>query len=471
MKSISGALQAHLAQSVTTLCTCWKITRTDGQVFAFTDHDQPLTIEGVVYKSQDSFTRTSVSVGEAMAVDNMEVVGVLDDDSISEHDLRLGLFNYAAVQVFLCNWTDLSMGTLALRGGWLGEITVAPTGVYKTEIRSLTQALTAFLGDSFLPICRADLGDGRCTIPILPATWTPGEAVTVGQYVSDPAPADDAHALASYQCTTAGNTGAEPPAFNPTVGATTTESTGVVWTSMQPFRGMGVVTAVSSTSPTSNCTLTDVSYAPGGDEFTGTVFIQNKQEWINSGIGVTITVDGTVYTFYSPQAFQPWDYATWLAAAINASNAAGGIPCTASAGNTAAGVMYTIISKVDPYQSADMQLFTVTGSHGDPTSKYLQIENFAGAGTPGDPYLQGGIVTWQTGQNAGRSMEIKYYVYSTGELQLFLGMPYPIAVGDKLYWCPGCDKRRETCFFRFNNMLNFRGEPDMAGEGALLSAT
>ena len=30
MKTVSTALAAHLAQPVTTLATCWRITRTDG---------------------------------------------------------------------------------------------------------------------------------------------------------------------------------------------------------------------------------------------------------------------------------------------------------------------------------------------------------------------------------------------------------------------------------------------------------
>ena len=49
MKSVSGALATHLAGAVTTLATCWRVTRTDGAVFGFTDHDRDLVVSSVTY--------------------------------------------------------------------------------------------------------------------------------------------------------------------------------------------------------------------------------------------------------------------------------------------------------------------------------------------------------------------------------------------------------------------------------------
>ena len=49
MKTVSAALAAHIAGPVTTLATCWRITRTDGLVFRFTDHDRDLAADGEVY--------------------------------------------------------------------------------------------------------------------------------------------------------------------------------------------------------------------------------------------------------------------------------------------------------------------------------------------------------------------------------------------------------------------------------------
>ena len=83
--------------------------------------------------------------------------------------------------------------------------------------------------------------------------------------------------------------------------------------------------------------------------------------------------------------------------------------------------------------------------------------------------MDGGVVTWLTGLNAGSSMEINTYVQSTETLTLYLNMASEIQIGDTFNYYPGCDKRRETCFFKFNNMDNFRGEPDVPGIDATLT--
>ena len=47
MKTFSPSLAAHLAGGITTLCTCWRITRSDGAVLGFTDHDRTIIFDAV----------------------------------------------------------------------------------------------------------------------------------------------------------------------------------------------------------------------------------------------------------------------------------------------------------------------------------------------------------------------------------------------------------------------------------------
>ena len=49
MRTVPEDLSAALAGGVTTLCWCWRITRRDGQVSGFTDHDRDLVFDGVTY--------------------------------------------------------------------------------------------------------------------------------------------------------------------------------------------------------------------------------------------------------------------------------------------------------------------------------------------------------------------------------------------------------------------------------------
>lgn len=84
-----------------------------------------------------------------------------------------------------------------------------------------------------------------------------------------------------------------------------------------------------------------------------------------------------------------------------------------------------------------------------------------------DGWFDGGAVRFDDGNNAGISMEVKRWVDSSGLLTLFLPMPFDVVPGDKFSIYAGCDKRRETCFTKFNNVINFRGEPDLPGLDAL----
>lgn len=95
----------------------------------------------------------------------------------------------------------------------------------------------------------------------------------------------------------------------------------------------------------------------------------------------------------------------------------------------------------------------------------ILITNFSGSSATDSSagYLDGGTLTWISGNNAGVSMEIKTYVTNGSVVTSWLGFNYPPQPGDRFYYAPGCDKRRETCLQKFNNILNFRGEPDVPG--------
>lgn len=82
--------------------------------------------------------------------------------------------------------------------------------------------------------------------------------------------------------------------------------------------------------------------------------------------------------------------------------------------------------------------------------------------TEADGYYDGGLLTFETGLNAGRTFEIKQWI--GGNLKLFsrpFHLPQP---GDRFIAHPGCDKTRATCKDKFNNVLNMRAEPDVPGQ-------
>jgi uncharacterized phage protein (TIGR02218 family) len=81
-------------------------------------------------------------------------------------------------------------------------------------------------------------------------------------------------------------------------------------------------------------------------------------------------------------------------------------------------------------------------------------------------YFSSGEVEWLTGANAGRRMEIKEF--SNKQFTLVLPMPNNIAAGDTFNAIAGCDKTFNTCFSKFSNAVNFRGEPYVPGMDKML---
>lgn len=151
---------------MTTLATCWRIVRRDGVEFFFTDHDRDLVVEGNTYEAESSYDRTAIKSSGDFSVDNLDVTGILDSEKISDQELRAGLFNRADVYIFVVNWADPSQGILRVRRGWFGEVTLMGNGMFQTEIRGLSQALSHNWIEVFTAECRADFCDTRCKLNI-----------------------------------------------------------------------------------------------------------------------------------------------------------------------------------------------------------------------------------------------------------------------------------------------------------------
>lgn len=163
MKSVGASLLAHIQSEVTTLSTCWKVTRRDGTVFGFTDHSANLSISGVTYSASTGYTATAIKSSSALNVDNLDVQGALDSSTITDADLLAGLWDFAEVEIFLVNYEDLTMGTMNLRTGNIGNVQTG-RGLFVTELRGMMQRLQQSVGRLIMPACNADLGDARCGI-------------------------------------------------------------------------------------------------------------------------------------------------------------------------------------------------------------------------------------------------------------------------------------------------------------------
>jgi uncharacterized phage protein (TIGR02218 family) len=162
----SEALKTHMAEEVTTIAACWTITRKDGQVFCFTDHDTDLYRAGRNYLAASSMAASDIKQDRTLSVDNMEAIAFLDSESITEEDLRAGLFDDASVDLFLCNYEDPTQYELYILKDWLlGRVEIRDNSC-TVELRGLGQRLSRKIGDLYSETCRAKFGDAHCGLDL-----------------------------------------------------------------------------------------------------------------------------------------------------------------------------------------------------------------------------------------------------------------------------------------------------------------
>ena len=356
MKTISAAMQTHLDGETTTLSSAWKVTRVDGVIFRFTSNTKDVTADfGIgegsqTYVASGGYNRTNIQNDSDMSVNNFDIVGVLDDASITKADLQAGLFNGATVVFFMFNHEDTSMGVIKIMSGTFGEVKINPKGSFDMEFRDISSAYLQGIGEVYSKDCRADLGDNRCRLPVKPDEIARNEGLIVGDYRrvrtlsnGDTSDFEDRR----YICTVAGTTAGTQPSYDTTIGNPTVD---------------------------------------------GTATLVAEDAWIR--FAEVSSVDGT----------------------------------------------------------ALRRKFTVTEL--TPTGSFP------------DDYFNGGGCTFDTGNNAGTSMEIRDFVEgtSTQDIELFLEMPFDISIGDIIGLYPGCDKISTTCIDKFDNLDNFVGEPYVPGK-------
>lgn len=176
--ALSEGFEAHIASGLTTLARCWALTRRDGTVMGFTDHDRDIDFAGIRFKADTGLTARALQQTTGLAIDNSEALGALSSAAVTEADIRAGRYDGAEVQAWLVNWAKPAERTLQFRGT-LGEI-VRVAGGFRAELVGLTEALNQVQGRVYQAPCPAVVGDARCGVDLgQPAFYGVGTLQTV----------------------------------------------------------------------------------------------------------------------------------------------------------------------------------------------------------------------------------------------------------------------------------------------------
>lgn len=450
--AVTPVMRAYLAGAQTKLSSCWLVVRVDGEIFAFTDHDQnisfdleaALTNAGITpgpgiagtgtqtYLAASGYTPTDVSTSSALNVDNMELHGVLVSPSITEADLNAGLWDFAAICTFMVKWetTDPVAITSITRSGGLAHVTVASTRNLATGfgLTVFGAAQTEYNGLHTITVVNATTFTYPVTgTPTTPATGLMAYVLEYGAIVER-----------------VGH-----------IGEVTVER-GVFKAEMRGLMQAYTRTYGRLAAPSCNADLGDARCTVDLTAFTVTSTITG------------VNPDGV--TLYDSARTEPGP--TGAVNILNVSNANPGVvrltgpftfplgsPVTISQINGMPLLNQDTIIRNPDYAHNHFDLGIDTSD----TSIYGTYLNNGIVtplgGTTG--YFDYGLITFTSGLNTGLSMEVKSYV--PGQITLQLPFPYAVAVGDAYTMHAGCDKSLATCRDRFSNLVNMRAFPYLPG--------
>lgn len=160
MRVLEGKLAARVESGAARLCHVWLLERADGERLGFTDHDRDLEFRGVICRAGSGWTRGTGEAGTGLEASGWSAAGALDDEALSEEDIRAGLFDAARVELWRVDWGDVS-AHVRLWAGTLRKIR-REAGGFVADLDGPMAALDRVVGRTYGRDCDAVPGDGRC---------------------------------------------------------------------------------------------------------------------------------------------------------------------------------------------------------------------------------------------------------------------------------------------------------------------
>lgn len=161
MRIVPAAIATARESEAATVCKVWEITRTDGEVIRFTEHDRDIEYDGETYSATASFDPSSIKSNADLAIGDMDVHGAFDTTRITAEDLLAGRYHGASFWVGELLWDDPDEGVDVLKFGWLGRVRESG-GKFVAELLGPAARLQQTIGEIYSATCRATFGDSRC---------------------------------------------------------------------------------------------------------------------------------------------------------------------------------------------------------------------------------------------------------------------------------------------------------------------
>jgi|WetSurSiteA1Bulk_404760.scaffolds.fasta_scaffold12247_2 hypothetical protein len=452
MKTFSAALLNSYTKTVSTITTCIKMIRIDGTTYTFTNLDKDLVIDGETYISSYSFNPTSYTSALGLQIENMEIEGAVDSLNINDFDILKQKFFGAEVWLFSIDYKNISGGKDKILYGTVGEIEVTDK-TFKMEIKGISKRYNNLYSSYYGKICRARFGDVKCGVDTtnfktIGSVHSDSEGKTIGtKYI---------------QLTIKTTNDTEAKLYEIRLNDRTYNNICTIDTT---YRSVGATSIAVVSADDLKCGVEEskpLTNLIDGNNDTYVCIGKVATRTLNT---IQINFD-IIYYFYN------------LEIVDDSSNRITEI--TVKTSKDAMTWTSIITIPASSYRKADQTIsvdfsYLLTPSTADNRYKFYSNDIIGFTDFPN--YFQYGNLKWLSGLNEGIQVEV-ITSQLDGYIEVALPTPYNIHPGDTFEITAGCNHllvgrdgtvRTGDCFTKFNNVINFRGEPYLPNEDVLLS--
>lgn len=150
--------------------TLWRIRRTDGFVFLFTDHDRKILFDGETYLPSGGSDTTARRQQRGLNPVNYDANGAITSDAITNDDLHRGKWRDAEVTEMLIDWQYPDAGPIrSTKAWWVTPIWDGEK--WSVQVEGMARWLQQKIGYVVTRNCRWRLGQGNvsgigCTVGV-----------------------------------------------------------------------------------------------------------------------------------------------------------------------------------------------------------------------------------------------------------------------------------------------------------------
>jgi uncharacterized phage protein (TIGR02218 family) len=143
------------------LCT---VTRKDGNIYRIAESDEPVTIDGNTWSPVPGLTISAVKHTNNGEMPSAQIVALHNRGTIFDsNDIDLGLFDAAAVQIYIVDRLNLATPKLLFTGS-IGNITYNVENQVSFEVKGPAAFGKILMTQKRSPMCRTDLYSQLCGV-------------------------------------------------------------------------------------------------------------------------------------------------------------------------------------------------------------------------------------------------------------------------------------------------------------------